>query len=260
MKLGIMTIATNRYIHYFEALIESFLELYPSGNEIQWFLFTDEIQEASRIVEKNKALKIIVIPIPGYQFPEATLYRYEIYNSHRDLLDSEILMHLDADMLIKSKTFLDKIYGFTGLENISMVQHPGFYRPKGFELFHFYLINPNFLFRDLLRKLKFGALGSWERNKASQAFVSRRNRKTHVCGGIWFGPKAAVKEMIETLAVNVKKDESRRIMAKWHDESHLNGFFTKNKVNVYSPELCFDPTYKNLAGLQEIVRAVDKNA
>jgi hypothetical protein len=260
MKLGIMTIATHRYIHYFEALIESFLDLYPSANEIQWFLFTDQIHEASRIVEKHKALKIIVIPIPGYQFPEATLYRYEIYNSHRDLLDSEILMHLDADMLIKSKTFLEKISNFTELKKISMVQHPGFYRPKGFQLFHFYLINPTFLARDLLTKLKFGGLGSWERNKTSQAYVSRRNRKTYVCGGIWFGPNAAVKEMIETLAINVKKDESRSIMAKWHDESHLNDFFTKNNIEVYPPELCFDPAYKNLAGLQEIVRAVDKNA
>lgn len=260
MKLGIMTIATNRYIHYFEALIESFLDFYPSGKEIQWFLFTDQIHEASRIVENHKALNIIVIPIPSYQFPEATLYRYEIYNAHRDVLDSEILMHLDADMLIKSKTFIEKIFNCTDLEKISVVQHPGFYRPQGFELFHFYTTNLNFLVRDLRTKLKFGALGSWEKNKTSQAFVSRRNRRTYVCGGIWFGPNTAVKEMIESLAINVKKDEFKGLMAKWHDESHLNSYLTKNNVDVYPPELCFDPTYKNLAGLQEIVRAVDKNA
>lgn len=260
MKLGIMTIATNRYIQYFEALVDSFLELFPDTNEAQWFLFTDQVDEANRIAAKNQKIKIVIIPISNYHFPEATLYRYEIYNSHRDVLDSEILMHLDADMLVKSPEFLEEVFNSSSLQSVSLVQHPGFYRPSGFDLFSFYCRNPIFVFRDLLTKAKFGALGAWERDDNSLAYVGRRNRKRYVCGGIWFGPNILIKKMIESLAMKVTLDESRNVMAIWHDESHLNNFATISDVRIYRPELCFDPTYKNLAGLRELVQAVDKNA
>jgi hypothetical protein len=259
MKLGIMTIATNRYIEYFEDLVDSFLEFFPESKDTQWFLFTDQIEEANRIAAKNKKIKIVVISIPSYKFPEATLYRYEIYNSHKNILDSEILMHLDADMLVKSPDFLGEVFKPGSLRRISLVQHPGFYRPHGIGLINFYARNPIFFIRDLLTKVEFGALGAWERNECSRAYVSRRSRKTYVCGGIWFGPNELIKAMIETLAINVKKDESRNVTAIWHDESHLNSFSTKSDVGIHPPEFCFDPTYKNLAGLRQLVEAVDKN-
>jgi hypothetical protein len=260
MKLGIMTIATNRYIHYFESLVDSFLEIYPNGDDVEWFLFTDQTEEAARQVSERKKIKITVIPIQGYLFPQATLYRYAIYNLHQDKLDSEVLMHLDADMLIKSKDFLPSIFSPDTSHKVSLVSHPGFYRSKGFVLLKFYFLNPKYLARDLVLKVKMGSLGSWETNKDSLAYVRRSDRKNYVCGGIWFGPNVLIKEMSGTLAIRVNQDESRNIMAKWHDESHLNHFAAQSDVNVLSPELCFDPSYKNLDGLRELVRAVDKNA
>jgi hypothetical protein len=143
---------------------------------------------------------------------------------------------------------------------VSLVSHPGFYRSKGFVLLKFYLLNPKYLARDLILKVKIGGMGSWETNKNSMAYVQRSERKNYVCGGIWFGPNRSIKEMNEILAFRVNQDESRNVMAKWHDESHLNNFATNSDVNVLSPELCFDPNYKNLVGLRELVRAVDKNA
>ena len=88
--------------------------------------------------------------------------------------------------------------------------------------------------------------------------IPRKYRKKYFCGGIWFGSNKAIKNMCSVLSQSIEKDLSKNIVALWHDESHLNQYSIHNDVNELSSEFCFDPTYPNLKGLRELVRAVDK--
>jgi hypothetical protein len=105
-----------------------------------------------------------------------------------------------------------------------------------------------------------GALGSWESSKASNAYVPRLKRKTYFCGGIWLGNKEVFLEFCELLKKRVNDDLERNIIAIWHDESHLNWWAANNPFTLQSPKYCFDPTYKQLSHLSEIIRAVDKSS
>jgi hypothetical protein len=260
MRLGILTIATNKYLEYYSELVSSLIRNNSEGSEIEWYLFTDRVSDAMSIKQKYPTLKINIFPITGYTFPQATLYRYKIYAQHKDKLDADILMHLDADMLIKSNRFYKIVSDSVKEAPLCLVRHPGFYRPQGMKKIKFYASHPFIFLKDLLRIMKLGSLGDWETSKKSTAFVSRGKRDNYYCGGIWFGVNNSIKEMCDLLSKSVELDERNEVMAKWHDESHLNRYSAECSVKTLSPELCFDPSYTNLKNLDEIVRAVDKNA
>lgn len=258
MKLGILTIATNRYLEYFEDLVKSYIDVYPNSNNLEWYLFTNRVGDAKEITKKIP-VKVKVIEVPAYSFPEATLLRYKIYLDNAEQLESDLLMHLDADMLIKSGNFLNVVSNSAAREQMTLIKHPGFFRPHGISRLFFYTQNPRYLVIDLVMLIKFGGIGSWETNEKSRAFVSRKKRNLYFCGGIWFGYRSTVIKMCSELSAAVDQDIALELMAKWHDESHLNAFASRNKIVSLDPELCFEPKYPSLKGLTEIVRAVDKN-
>ena len=50
------------------------------------------------------------------------------------------------------------------------------------------------------------------------------------------------------------------IIAKFHDESHLNAFASQSKsITWLNPEYCFEPSYPNLNSLDPYLHVVDKN-
>lgn len=258
MKLGILTIATNHYLEYFEDLVKSFVGVYPNCNDLEWYLFTNRVAEAKEL-SKNLPFNVTILEVPPYAFPEATLFRYKMYVENSEWFDADLLIHLDADMLVKSDQFLKIVKDSVFPERMTLIEHPGYFRPIGTPRAFLYFRNPRYILIDLLMKIKFGGIGSWETNINSKAFVPRPKRKKYFCGGIWFGNRETVVEMCEELSHAINQDLAVGIIAKWHDESHLNAFASRNKVEGLSPELCFEPKYPNLNGLNEIVRVVDKN-
>jgi hypothetical protein len=66
--------------------------------------------------------------------------------------------------------------------------------------------------------------------------------------------------MIETLRDNVNADLSKKIIAAWHDESHLNRFFTDNeeKVVTFSPGFAYPETW-DMPQVPKMIIHKDKN-
>ena len=100
--------------------------------------------------------------------------------------------------------------------------------------------------------------GSWEDNKLSTAFVSRENRKQYVCGGTWMGRRIELFELIENLKVAVEVDFANGVVAKWHDESHLNRWAAFNDFNLLDPSFCYVNEYRHLSDLEAKIIAVTK--
>lgn len=256
-SIGILSIATNKYRKYWITMVESAAMNLPNKSTITFHLFTDDINECKKAIGKFQSFQFKFYSIPSFGWPEATLLRYKIYSESVEHFNETILMHLDADMLIQgdfSAIFNEKNF----FDGIGLVMHPGYFRPDGRKLLKLYMRQPRLLVRDIRTKIIHGALGSWESNKSSEAFVPKRARRIYFCGGVWFGFNQAFKELVTSLNVQVENDSISGIMAIWHDESHLNAWATTNPHTNFPPSLCFDETYENLSGLPNIITAVDK--
>jgi hypothetical protein len=257
-SLDIVTVATNNYVDFWIDMVKSADKFLDKSCKVKSFVFTDNLQKCLSVQKELKNIAIEAIEIESLKWPDATLLRYKIFAQNSSLLESEYTMHLDADMLIRNNFIaaLDKI---DPKDNMFLVAHPGYFRPKGLKRLKFYLRNPKVLSSDLKSKALIGGVGSWETSTDSTAYVARNERKVYVCGGTWMGKSNAIKKLFSELAEKVELDKQNGTMAKWHDESHLNRWAGQNDFALLPPSFCADPTYKQLEGLPVYIEAVDKN-
>lgn len=257
-SIGILSIATNSYLGYWQSMVRSLLQEVGNIQSVHLYLFTDSVREAEVFVSQLNILQVTIIEIPSYAWPEATLYRYSIYSKYEELFKNDILMHLDADMIINSD-FILRVKDLFANSGMALVSHPGFWRPnRPISILRLYLTQPKKLYSDIKMKVFMGGLGSWEVNILSSAYVPRINRLTYVCGGTWLGTRKEFIDLVKELEDSVKNDELKGIVAIWHDESHLNKWASRNSYIRLTPEFCFDGSYPQLRGMTPLITAVDK--
>jgi hypothetical protein len=257
--LTIFTIATDKYLQYWLDLVKSSNTYLSKDISVQWIVFTnrgDELQNDTALVSK---IDLIIKPINSLDWPLPTLLRYSLLQSVSGVITGTNIMYIDADMLFVSPVGKKDLMFLNSNSKIKLIMHPGFYRDTGLNLMIFYLKNLKFVLKDLKLKIRYGAIGTWETNKKSCAYVKRLKRKKYVCGGIWFGEKQSILEMCHELAERISVDYSQNLIAKFHDESHLNWFASRSSFILLNPELCFDKTYPQLSKLRPKIIAVEKN-
>jgi hypothetical protein len=248
---GYFSIATNNYVHYWKAMIESAVIVFNSEDKVSFCVFTDQEDFCKEIAALYPQLNISVIAIESLKWPEATLLRYRIYKLYADKIDAEVLCHIDADML-----FLANPFNFVSpdewVNGVALVAHPGYFRASGDP------IGTAQKLKDCFRIMKLGGLGTWETTIRSTAFVSRNKRNVYVCGGSWMAKSNDFVRMVSILDMNTEVDLLNGVVAKWHDESHLNRWASDNSFTLLNPSFCYDSSYKWLASIPEIIRAVRK--
>lgn len=252
-----MSIATNGYLEYWKAMVQSADCVTEKQDRVKFFVFTEDVEAVEGFKQKLTNVEVSAFEIPPYGWPEATLLRYKVFHSYSDFLDTDLLVYLDADMLIKSNPW--KRIKNNLLENsICLVEHPGYSRPTGLSKIILYFFYPVTLLKDIMYKVKYGGLGRWEENCSSEAYVEKDRREKYFCGGIWFGTRNAISDLVERLASAVQADQERNITAIWHDESHLNRWATENTHGVETSELCYNEKYPQLKKLEPVIVAVTK--
>lgn len=259
-SLGVLTVATNIYVNYWREMALSFDMNCERKDNVVLHVFTNQIEEVEQVKLQLKNIMVVAHEIPNYIWPEATLLRYRIFSEAADDLSEDLLMHLDADMLI-NRSPVGVIQNASSSGQICLVSHPGYWRPRKFSRkVDFYVKNFSVLLNDLRLILKFGGLGSWETDKESAAYVPRKLRCDYVCGGTWFGERSNFLMLVQELSNSVSQDLNQNRVAVWHDESHLNSWASKNSHYILDPELCFESTYPQLNGLIPTITAVNKKA
>lgn len=256
-SVGVMTVATNRYIDYWAALAASAdKDLFPE-NRLVLHVFTDQVARARQVALNLTRATVNIVEIEPLRWPEATLLRYEIFDAHDDELSQDVLVHLDADMLVLRATGAE----LTPLHwrgGIALVRHPGYRRPATPTRLAMYARNPRMAASDVRSLLRLGGIGSWETDPTSRAFVPKPDRHTYVCGGTWMGRHDSLKSMIKELAIRTRADLEEGRIAVWHDESHLNWFASRHEVTVLDSEYCYAPGYPSVSDLAPRILAVDK--
>lgn len=116
LKIGIITIATNKYIKFIQPLYESAKKHFLVNHNVDFFCFTDS--------------KIIPDGVKGFYiehrpFPYPTLMRYHIISTQYEFFKNyDALYYVDADML-----FVGDI-GNEILSDLTATVHPGFHYKK----------------------------------------------------------------------------------------------------------------------------------
>lgn len=221
MKIGLLVIATNKYISFINPLWESVKKHFMKDHEIKMFIFTD----SKTFIPEDGQEVIFQEHIP---WPGSTLYRYNIFKTNESKFnDIDYLFYSDADML-----FFNDV-GEEILGNLTGTLHPGFYN-KPREQF------------------------TYESNPDSKAFIPFNSGTKYFAGGFNGGKKEIYMKMITELANNVAYDARRGIIAIWHDESHMNKYFSENEPDVIlSPSYCYPESW-NLPFEKKLL-ALDKN-
>ena len=255
--LDVISLATNQYSQYWLTMVKSANDHLSKKSKIIFHVFTDQPTFCYEKTRDLKHIQIAVHEIPSYKWPEATLLRYKVIYENQNLLKSRFLMHLDSDMIfVESPLEILDSLPWTG--GISLVQHPGFYRPKGLERIKLYFSNPKLGILDFLKILKHGGLGEWETRSNSTAFVPRPLRKSYVCGATWIGERTPFLHMVAKLNQMVDSDLSNSFIAKWNDESYLNKWASVNEHTELSPTFCF-ASLRQLKKIVARIVAVEKS-
>jgi len=227
MNIGILLIATNKYIKFLDPLVDSINKYFLNNHKKTIFCFTD-------ITDHKSFDNVIIIYQKHMQWPFTTLKRYEIFYNHKNKFsDIDVLYYLDVDMLITD--YINDEFLPTEKDLIAVI-HPG-YR------------------RDFLQ--------SFERNTHSLAYVDSQPYVYH-CGGVQGGKKESYVEVCRILSENINSDLSKNIIAVWHDESHWNKYLISNpdSYQEYSPEYCYPESWPNGSWnitLNKKIIALDKN-
>lgn len=252
-----ISIATGKYTEYLVASIESYRSL-RIETPIQWVILTDDVPGMRSKLEDNVLLQFTFIEIPSLGWPDATLLRYELISSVESTIVGPVIVYLDADMrFVTTPTFLEP--NWQASASLTFTLHPGFYVRNLRSLLSLTYQSPRTFIRFLKVRLSEKGFGTWENRRTSAAFVSKNERKNYVCGGIWFGERDKVLGMCKILSSRTKIDSASGIVARFHDESHLNWFITQiSDLDLLPPENCFAEGYANLKELTVRVIAVEK--
>ena len=238
MKIGILMIATGKYIQFFDAVYNSFEEYFLPGHEKTYFLFTDSKQELPKNVVRIKKV--------WRGFPEDTLKRFHYFSvleKHAEKLEIEAMYYSDVDMEAIA-VMGDEI--LPGPEGLVATYHPGFYKT---------------------------GTNSFDTNHKSTAKLTPQDMKNYkyVCGGFQGGETKAYFEAMKVMIKNINIDEKKGIMAKYHDESHWNKYVNSHKeqFKFLTPSYCYpeskykrgakNKNYPTIEGLTPRLLALDKN-
>lgn len=195
--IAVLLIASGKYEQYINNLVNSINEKFMLNHEKRIIVFTDSDLEYNGIIK---------IKCQKKGWPYDTMMRFDLFSTHQNSYnDCEYVVYLDSDMIIVDEV-KDNI-----LKDMFGVVHPGFFYHRG--------------------------LGDFETNTNSTACITPDIiRNIFYFQGCFFGGKFGnFFNLVEYCRENQNKDFSNGIIARWHDESHLNKYFSINKPFPIDP-------------------------
>jgi hypothetical protein len=209
IKIAILTIATNNYKDFLNPLIESIQDKFLPLNKKDIFVFAD------KDTVSDKYSNVIFNQIQHEPWPFITLKRFHYFEKVlKDLTNYDMVIYFDCDLEV-----IQNINEFPVCDLFG-VMHPGIYA--------------------------YGKMWDIETNPKSTAYILPENEGIYHQGCFWGGSSNEVCKMISELKNNTQIDLDNNIVAKWHDESHLNYYLfdNKDKVVTISSSYCYPENWQ----------------
>ncbi len=205
--VGILLISTGKYHIFLQPLINDIEKHFFKGWNIEIYLFSDRENK----IKHSDRINIVHIPTEHKPFPYPTLMRYSFFSNAVDKIKSDYLYYLDVDMSIVGNVREEILPDGINDGGLVVTHHPGFYN---------------------------GGWGSMNVHKESKAWIPENQRKVYFAGGFNGGTTKAFLKMSKELSDNILDDESRGVMAEYHDESHMNAYMSTRNPKKLTPEYC----------------------
>lgn len=263
IRLGIYIVSTRNYINLLDTIIGDIYRVFKNTEDVKLTIniATDNPRNLLKKIEKFDSVSFKVLEIPNYGWPEATLFRYKIMKQFNNFFDYDFCMYIDCDMRIHQNFLMNQ--NILKSDKLNVVLHPSYNMDWSILGICNALMSKSYwkmIIRNLLSK-SFKP-GAWETNEKSLAFLDYKSRKKYVHGAIWLGNAEIFESLCSTLIVNIDKDLENKIIAVWHDESHLNWYASTCEVNYLGMEFSWVSNYRHLKHISPIVSSLsveDKN-
>lgn len=200
--VGLVTIATGRYVEFIPALVESARQHLVGLGPV--FVLTDA-------AEIGGAGEVRILPWEKLDWPLPTLLRYRAFTQYaQQLSEVDILLYTDADMLFVGEVDVRAVTGLIA------VRHPGYVQTA-------------------LERLPY------ERRAESTAYVPAGSGQHYSCGGVQGGRATEYLAAAAVIDTGIAADQAKNVMAKWHDESHWNHYLTVHPAQMQLSALYCTP-------------------
>lgn len=223
MKICVITLATGKYVRFLEKFLNSINYYFLNGHDISYLVFTDHDIKASG--------NIRTIKIDHELWPNIALKKYYYITSMKEYISSFDYSYLfDVDVYLVDKINEEVLQELVG------VLHP-------YKIFEQKSLHP------------------YEKRKESTAYVSDEQKDKYYAGAFVGGKVECFLKMAEKISDCVAVDKENNITAIWHDESHLNKYFSESIPTNLSPSYMFPEELINYPGYpwQPKIVAVNKD-
>ena len=202
-RIAIFSIFTGNYSVFYKQFVKSIAFDFLPEHDKHFFICTDKELSDYKCV-RGKVTQYVIDDLP---WPLNTLKRFEYYNDliKNDTQDFDYVFFLNSNARCANQITANDI----NLENDFT-----------------FVLHDNHLIESVEEK-------PFERNLISSAcFLSSWNNPQYI-GARFFGAKPSkFAEMCLLLKENINKDLENDIIAKWHDESHLNYYYNTHKETL----------------------------
>lgn len=213
-KIAVLYICTGDYIIFWKEFYDSFQKFFLPESFKEYFVFTD----AGEIYGQNYE-NIHKVYQGNLGWPGNTLKRFHMFMDIEERLEVFDFIFFFNSNLVCQEIITEKEFLPQKNQNLVVVKHPGW-------------VNDMRLFY------------TYERRPKSQAYIPYNKGKYYVCGGVNGGRAAFYVKLIEDLRNAIDMDLERGIIARYHDESHLNKYILgRTDVRILGPEYCYPEGY-----------------
>lgn len=207
MQIAVLYICTGKYNQFFPGFYKSSERYFLPSYHKQYFVWTDDVHLGDGLEN------VTIIHKKCAGFPADSLFKFEMFlQIENELCKYDYIYFFNANAEVKLCISEEVLPDESGL---AMGIWPG-RREKQHPMFFPY-----------------------ERNKKSLAYVAPfGNNYTYFMGGLNGGTSSEYLRMIRTLAQNIRDDYNRGIIARVHDESHINAYLRSHKCKKISGDFC----------------------
>lgn len=204
MKIALLYICTGCYNQFFKGFYESCEKYFVEEAEKEYFVWSDD----KHISDGLHNVHLYYKKCAG--FPADSLFRFEMFMQAEEALKQfDYIYFLNANAAVIKPVGTEILPDSSGLAmgiwpDANLNRHPMFF--------------------------------PYERNKKSLAYVKPWGKDYHYfMGGFNGGTPNAYLSMIRTLCHNIRTDYENGIIAKVHDESHINRYLRDHKCKIIGP-------------------------
>ena len=193
-KVAVLYVSLGKKYHVFwPEFYETFKKNFLNKSEVTYFVFSE-----TRDLKYADQKDVHIVDQEDLGWPGNTLNRFDMFlKIEEELKDYDYTYFFNSNYLcttkIKEEDFLP------GDKNLVVTIHPRNY-------------------------LKTPEQMPYDRNPESLACIPMGEGEKYVMGGLNGGKTANYLAMIKELKKNTDIDSSKGVVAKWHDESHLNRY------------------------------------